>query len=161
MRSHRKTRLRASLAAVAAAAGLWLAGGGLAADAPPAVLDALFPSGLETVPLASLPERVKLAPGENFKVVELARDAGTSQHVVAIRGAETPHRHDRHDLLVVILRGYGHMRIGAEERPVGEGSILYVPRGTVHAFRNQSPEPAVSYAVYVPPFDGKDRIEER
>jgi hypothetical protein len=29
----------------------------------------------------------------------------------------------------------------------------------VHAFRNQSPEPAVSYAVYLPPYDGKDRVE--
>ena len=93
-------------------------------------------------------------------MVELARDAGTSQHVVAIRGAETPHRHDQHDLLVVMLRGHGRMRIGAEERPVGEGSILYVPRGTVHAFRNESPEPAVAFAVYLPAFDGKDRVDE-
>lgn len=159
MRWHGKTLLRTSLAAAAATAGLWFASGGLAADAPPAMLDALYPSGRLTAPLASLPDRVKLAAGENFKVVELARDADTSQHVVAIRGAETPHRHDQHDLLVVILRGYGRIRIGAEERPVGEGSVLYVPRGTVHAFRNESPEPAVSYAVYLPPFDGKDRIE--
>jgi mannose-6-phosphate isomerase-like protein (cupin superfamily) len=151
--------LRASLAAAAAAAGIWLASGGLAADAPPAMLDALYPSGRLTAALASLPDRVKLAPGQSFKVVELARDTGTSQHLVAIRGAETLHRHDRHDLLVVMLRGHGVMRLGAEQRPVGEGSILYVPRGTVHAFRNESPEPAVSYAVYVPPFDGKDRVE--
>jgi mannose-6-phosphate isomerase-like protein (cupin superfamily) len=32
-----------------------------------------------------------------------------------------------------------------------------VPRGTVHAFRNTGKEPAVSYAIYTPPFDGKDR----
>ena len=159
MRPHLKTLLRASLASAAAAAGLWLASGGLAADAPPAVLDALYPSGRETVPLASLPGRVKLAPGEDFKVVELARDAGTSQHLVAIRTAEVPHRHDRHDLLVVMLRGHGRMRIGSEERPVGDGSILYIPRGAIHAFRNEAPEPAVAFAIYVPPFDGRDRVE--
>jgi len=151
--------LRASLAIAAAAAGFWLASSVTAADAPPAVLDALFPSGRETVPLAALADRVKLAPGEDFRVIELARDTQTSQHLVAIRGAEIPHRHDRHDLLVVMLRGHGRMRLGAEERPVGEGSILYVPRGAVHAFRNDSPEPAVAYAVYVPPFDGRDRVE--
>jgi len=154
-----KRLLRGSLAVAAAAAGFWLASSVTAADAPPAVLDALFPNGRETVPLAALAERVTLAPGEDFRVIELARDASTSQHLVAIRGAEIPHRHDRHDLLVVMLRGHGRMRLGAEQRPVGEGSILYVPRGAVHAFRNESPEPAVAYAIYVPAFDGKDRVE--
>ena len=51
------------------------------------------------------------------------------------------------------------MRLGNEERPVGEGSILYVPRGTVHAFRNAAEQPAVAYAVYAPAFDGQDRVE--
>ena len=142
----------------AAAAGFWLAGSVTAADAPPAMLDALFPSGRATVPLDTLAQRVRLAPGEDFRVIELARDTQTSQHLVAIRGAEVPHRHDRHALLVVILRGHGRMRLGAGERPVGEGSILYVPRGSVHAFRNESAEPAVAYAIYVPAFDGRDRI---
>ncbi|MBW2416685.1 MAG: cupin domain-containing protein, partial [Deltaproteobacteria bacterium] len=77
---------------------------------------------------------------------------------VWIRDREVPHRHDRHDLLVVILRGYGGMTLGETERALGEGSILYVPRGTVHTFRNASPEPAVAYAVYVPAFDGVDRV---
>jgi mannose-6-phosphate isomerase-like protein (cupin superfamily) len=152
--------LRLWLAAAAVAAGFWLGSGVRASEGYPPVLDALYPGGRQTLALGSLPERVKLAPGEDFKVVELARDAGTSQHLVAIRKAETPHRHDQHDILVVMLRGYGRMRIGAEERPVGEGSVLYVPRGAVHAFRNQSPEPAVAFAVYTPAFDGKDRVDE-
>jgi mannose-6-phosphate isomerase-like protein (cupin superfamily) len=50
------------------------------------------------------------------------------------------------------------MRIGDETRPIAPGSILYVPRGTVHAFTNQSGAPAASYAIYFPPFDGKDRV---
>jgi mannose-6-phosphate isomerase-like protein (cupin superfamily) len=32
-----------------------------------------------------------------------------------------------------------------------------VPRGTPHAFTNESGAAALAYAVYVPPFDGKDR----
>jgi mannose-6-phosphate isomerase-like protein (cupin superfamily) len=77
--------------------------------------------------------------------------------VVWIRDREVPHRHDRHDLMVVMLRGHGFMRIGEEERALGEGSILYVPRATVHAFRNTSEEPAAAYAIYTPAFDGRDR----
>jgi mannose-6-phosphate isomerase-like protein (cupin superfamily) len=71
---------------------------------------------------------------------------------------EVPHRHDTHDLVVVMLRGYGTMRLGGETRPVGPSSILYVPRGTPHAFANESGEPALAYAVYTPAFDGVDRV---
>jgi mannose-6-phosphate isomerase-like protein (cupin superfamily) len=156
-----KGPLQTLLAVAAAAAGLWLAQAGLAADAPPAVLDALFPDGRRSVALATLAERVTLAPGEPIRVAEIARDTHSSHHLVAIRGAEVPHRHARHELLVVILRGHGQMRIGDELRPVGEGSIVYVPRGAVHAFHNEALEPSIAIAVYTPPFDGKDRIESR
>ncbi len=125
------------------------------------VLDALLPDGRITVALDEVAARPMLAPDQNIAVVELGRDARTSHHVVAIRNGEQPHRHDRHDLLVVILRGHGTMLLGAlggETRPLGPGSILYVPRGTVHAFRNLADSPAVAYAVYTPPFDGKDRV---
>ena len=110
-------------------------------------------------PMSTLGARVGLKITEDFKVVEVGRDAGTSQHLVAIRTAEVPHRHDRHDLFVVMVRGHGTWRVGDEVQPVAENSILYVPRGTVHAFSNQAPLPAIAYAVYVPPFDGEDRVE--
>jgi len=126
---------------------------------PPAVLDALFPTGRKTEALAALADTEPLPSAEGFKIREIGRDKHSSHHLVWIRDRETPHRHDRHDLFVVMLRGSGMMRLGNEERPIGQGSILYVPRGTVHAFRNTSGDVAVSYAIYVPPFDGKDRIE--
>ena len=124
----------------------------------PATLDALFPSGRLSLPLAALAEKYPLAPGKDFQVSEVGRDAGSSQHVVWIVDREIPHRHDTHDLVVVMLRGYGTMRLGAETRPVGPNSILYVPRGTPHAFTNESGEPAFAYAIYSPAFDGKDRV---
>lgn len=127
---------------------------------PPAVLDALFGDERYSVALETLETRALLGPGENQRVVEIGRDAHTSHHVVTIRDRETPHRHDRHDLTVVMVEGWGTLRMGDEQRRVGRGSILYVPRGTVHAFRNLGDEPAVAYAVYTPAFDGKDRVVE-
>jgi mannose-6-phosphate isomerase-like protein (cupin superfamily) len=127
--------------------------------ASPAVFDALLAGERVRIELSALPQRAQLAPGESFVVNELGRDAHTSHHVVAIRDRETPHRHDRHDLWVMMLRGHGTWRVGDAVHPVGEGSILYVPRGTVHAFANESGEPAIAYAVYTPAFDGKDRKE--
>ena len=120
-------------------------------------LDALFGDARTTIPLAAVAARVPLADGESFRVVEIGRDAHASHHAVAIREREIPHRHDRHDLLVVMLSGYGSMRLGDETRAVGEGSILYVPRGTPHAFSNHGDAPAIAYAVYLPAFDGSDR----
>jgi mannose-6-phosphate isomerase-like protein (cupin superfamily) len=124
----------------------------------PATLDALFPSGRLTLTLDALAAKYPLPPGKEFQVDEVGRDAHSSQHVVWIVDREVPHRHDTHDLFVVMVRGYGTMRLGAEKRPVGQGSILYVPRGTPHAFANESGEPALAYAVYFPAFDGKDRV---
>jgi mannose-6-phosphate isomerase-like protein (cupin superfamily) len=121
------------------------------------VVDALLGERRMTVTLESILAE-PLAAGESFSVSEIGRDAHTSHHRVWIRDAEEPHRHDAHDLVVVMLRGFGSMRIGDETRPVGAGSILYVPRGAVHAFRNESGAPAAAYAIYTPPFDGKDRV---
>ena len=130
-----------------------------AGSGPAAVFDGLFDSGRVTESFEKLAESETLGPEENFKVVELGRNEGTSHHIVWIRERERPHRHDRHDLVAVIVRGHGRMLLGEDEREVGEGSILFVPRGTVHAFRNLSGETAVAYAVYTPAFDGKDRVE--
>jgi mannose-6-phosphate isomerase-like protein (cupin superfamily) len=124
----------------------------------PGTLDALFPGGRVTKPLEQLLAEHPLEAGKTFQVIEIGRDTASSHHLVWIVDREQPHRHDTHDLFVVMLRGSGTMRIGDETRPLTPGSILYVPRGTVHAFTNQSGAPAASYAIYFPPFDGKDRV---
>ena len=131
--------------------------GAAPAEKSPPVVDALFPTGRLSQPLAELLAAHPLAAGKDFQVIELGRDAASSQHLVWIVDREQPHRHDRHDLFVVMLRGSGTMRIGAETRPVGEGSLIYVPRATPHAFTNLSGAPAAAYAIYFPPVDGKDR----
>jgi mannose-6-phosphate isomerase-like protein (cupin superfamily) len=125
------------------------------------VLDAVFLGERRTVALDELVAAAGLAPDESFKVAEIGRDEHSSHHLVWIRDREVPHRHDRHDLIVVILQGHGAMRLGDEERAVGVGSILYVPRGLTHAFGNASAGPALAYAVYTPAFDGRDRVERK
>jgi len=150
------SKLRVALAgALVAAASLAVSP---APGPTPPTLDALFPAGRVTLELAQLATRYPLEVGKDFQVHEIGRDAHTSHHAVWIVDREVPHRHDTHDLVVVMLRGYGTMRLGAETRPVGPNSILYVPRGTPHAFTNESGEPALAYAVYAPAFDGKDRV---
>ena len=121
-------------------------------------LDALFPNGRLTQSLAALLAEHPLEKGKDFQVIEIGRDASSSHHLVWIVKGEQPHRHETHDLFVVMLRGYGTMRMGSETRPLAPGSLVYVPRGTPHAFTNLSGAPAASYAIYFPPFDGVDRV---
>ncbi len=127
------------------------------AEPPSAVLDVLL-GERSTTEIAELIRRAEPAADQAVRVVEIGRDDHTSHHVVALRVGEELHRHDRHDLVVVLLRGHGSMRLGEESRAVGEGSILYVPRGTVHAFTNAADTPAFAYVLYTPPFDGEDRV---
>jgi mannose-6-phosphate isomerase-like protein (cupin superfamily) len=129
-----------------------------AAAQPPAVLDALFPGGRMTQALDALASSAQLEPNEAFRITELGRDASSSHHLVLLRDREPVHRHDTHDLLVVVLDGQGSMLIGNEERPIGPHSVLYIPRGTPHSMRNTSARPSAAYAMFVPAFDGKDRV---
>lgn len=130
------------------------------APVPPPVVDVLLGKERRTLPLSELAAMVTLPAGEDIRVQEIGRDSHSSHHLVAIRTGETPHRHDRHELVVVMVRGHGSWLLGSEVRSVGAGSILYVPRGTLHAFRNESSSPAIAYAVYMPPFDGEDRVTD-
>ena len=150
-----KTPPRATLALAALAL---LSACGPERQGPPPALDLLLGERI-AVPLDELPARVALAPDQDFRVVELGRSEHTSHHVGAIRTAEPLHTHDHHDLLAVLVRGQGTQRAGDETRPVGEGSVIFVPRGVAHAFTNTGPEPAIAYLVYAPPFDGSDRVQ--
>src|SRR5512134_3491248 len=69
-----------------------------------------------------------------------ARDTGGAftlfEGVVAPGGAEPVHFHEREDETFYVLAGPIAFLIGDEWREAPIGSVIYVPRGTVHGFRN-------------------------
>lgn len=67
------------------------------------------------------------------------------------------HYHAKHDETVVVLRGMGKMRLGAIEREVRPGDLVFVPKGAIHDFRPSS-EDCVAVSCFAPTFDGKDRV---
>ena len=95
--------------------------------------------------------------GEILRIVDAGRSESLSNHIVIVRSRELPHRHNRHDSTVTILEGRGTMVIGKEKRKVRAGSVLFIPRGTVHNYTNESKKPSVALVVFAPPFDGQDR----
>ena len=156
MTGERRGPARGLIAGLGLLATLGTASGSRAEPAAPTA-DVVLGGARITQELGALAAAASLAPGEDVQVRELGRDGDTSHHLVTLRHRERLHRHDRHAITVLLLKGEGVMHIDGEERPVGEGSLMYVPRGAVHAFINRSGRPAVAYVLYSPPYDGTDR----
>jgi mannose-6-phosphate isomerase-like protein (cupin superfamily) len=79
-------------------------------------------------------------------------------HVVQIRDRELLHVHERHDVIALLLRGRGTLRVGSETVRMKPGSVVAIQRAVPHAFVNESRQPAAAFVVFTPPFDGKDTV---
>jgi quercetin dioxygenase-like cupin family protein len=99
-----------------------------------------------------------LAPDQNIRVTNLGASASVSHHIVQVRFAEPLHVHENHDLTVYVYRGRGVLRLGAGRIRLKEGDIVFIPRGTPHAFQNQASTPAVAVVMFTPAFDGRDTV---
>ena len=58
------------------------------------------------------------------------------ENLTAPGGGPPPHLHTREDEFFYVLDGTFEIRIGDELHPLGPGGVAFVPRGTVHNFRN-------------------------
>jgi mannose-6-phosphate isomerase-like protein (cupin superfamily) len=97
-----------------------------------------------------------LPPGPVANVaIGASKDA--SAHHVRVAEEVKPHLHRRHDETVVILAGRGRLTLAARTLDVGPGSVVIVPRGTVHSLV-VSGDPLEAVSVFAPPFDGQDRV---
>jgi mannose-6-phosphate isomerase-like protein (cupin superfamily) len=65
-------------------------------------------------------------------------------------GGPPPHIHTREDEFFYVLDGSFEVRIGDEVHAVGPGGFAYVPRGTVHNFRNTADVPSRILVGFTP-----------
>ncbi len=93
-----------------------------------------------------------------ISIHDVSRGETSSSHIVQIRKAEALHVHEHHDLIAVIQKGHGVLRMGSREMRAAPGSVFSIPRGVPHSFVNESEEPAVAFVVFTPAFDGQDTI---
>lgn len=63
------------------------------------------------------------------------------ENLTAPGGGPPPHIHTREDEFFYVLEGTFEIRIGEGVYPVGPGGFAYVPRGTLHNFRNTADTP--------------------
>ena len=61
-----------------------------------------------------------------------------------------PHVHSREDEFFTVVRGRYRFRHGDEEVDAAPGSVMFMPRGIPHVFRNLSDEPGEHVLTLVP-----------
>jgi mannose-6-phosphate isomerase-like protein (cupin superfamily) len=55
-------------------------------------------------------------------------------------GATDPQRPHHEDEMYYVVRGQARMRLGSEDRAVGDGSVIFVPAGVEHRFHDVTQE---------------------
>lgn len=95
---------------------------------------------------------------ENVSIRTVLESDFASYHVLQVRNSEEFHRHDQHDLVVMMQTGTGIMFLKNESFRVNPGSVIFIPHGVPHYFLNTSPTPSSAIAVFSPRYDGKDYI---
>ncbi len=98
-----------------------------------------------------------LQPAENVAAVVVGAYDSASVHHLLVTGAVAPHYHRLHDETVIIQAGQGTMRVGDETRDVSAGTVIVIPRGTVHSLEVTG-DPVEAISVFSPRFDGEDRV---
>jgi hypothetical protein len=63
--------------------------------------------------------------------------------LLQVRESIAEHAHDRNDELVYVVAGQGAVRINGKATPLGAGSLVVLPSGSVHAFEKQGKNPLV------------------
>jgi quercetin dioxygenase-like cupin family protein len=72
------------------------------------------------------------------------------ENLTAPGGGPPPHTHAREDELFYILDGTFEIRIGDDVHELGPGGFAFVPRGTVHNFRNTAETPSRILVGFTP-----------
>ena len=114
--------------------------------------------GGKGVPLETWLREHPLKAGQDVSIEEISRGDTASTAIVQIRGRQSSHLHEGHDVIIILLKGRGMLTAGGRNLEVRPGSIVTLPRGTAHSFISKSSEPAVAYALFTPAFDGKDIV---
>lgn len=90
-----------------------------------------------------------------FAKTKILLDTPPSSHykitysVIRPFGYAGEHQHPW-DHTYFILEGRARIRVGSEERDVGEGSLTYVPPNEMHAVRNTQDKPLIVLAIVGP-----------
>jgi len=89
---------------------------------------------------------------KTIAVRRLHANEHTSMSLIRLAGAEQPHRHVKHDLVVVMLSGSARLHLGERIIDVHQGDIMEIPRGEMHWAENTGAHASEVYAIFSLPY---------
>jgi quercetin dioxygenase-like cupin family protein len=93
-------------------------------------------------------------PGDIYNLLvtgEESRDALFQfEATVPSGGGPPPHIHNQEDESFYVVGGYLEILVGESTYQAGPGDFVFVPRGTVHGFKNVGAETALQLVTFVP-----------
>jgi quercetin dioxygenase-like cupin family protein len=103
---------------------------------------------------ANGPGRAFWGPGDEYTFLITGAESGGSMFSMDCRvgagGGPPPHKHLAEDELFFIYAGEVVFTADGATRTVRAGESIFVPRGVVHCYRNESEAEARMVAVYTP-----------
>ena len=78
--------------------------------------------------------------------------------MIWVKKSVRPHYHAEHTETVSVLKGKGIMQLGDSSFKIKKGTVVVIPKGTIHSVRVTSRKPLLVLSVQAPEFKGKDRI---
>lgn len=93
-------------------------------------------------------------PGDLYNLLVTGDETGNAffqfEAVVPKGGGMPPHVHRNEDESVYVVRGRLEILLGTSLHEAKAGDFVFVPRGTVHRFKNVGSETAVQLVTFVP-----------
>ena len=101
---------------------------------------------------------LKPADFDNIHVQKLEEDSLNSSFAIWVKKEVAAHYHENHTETITVLEGTATMTLGNEEFQIATGSVVFIPKGTIHSVQVSSKSPLLVISVQSPFFDGSDRI---
>jgi quercetin dioxygenase-like cupin family protein len=96
--------------------------------------------------------------GLNITPVALGKNASVNL-VLGLPGSILKmHYHRYHDEIAYCIKGQAAMNVSGKELMVKVGDLMYIPALTLHGSEVTGNDTLQLISIFVPPFDGKDRI---
>lgn len=98
-------------------------------------------------PFCSAPGEGQLLPTRGRLKVSAAQSGGTLEVIELGPGSPPPHIHHDHEECFYIIEGQYTFTVGIEQLEAPAGSVVFIPRGTRHAFKRGENARALVFVV--------------
>ncbi len=115
---------------------------------------------LAQINLIDLAQQIGVGTNDGLNVTQVA--SGKNASVNLVLGPPgfilKMHYHKYRDEIVYCIKGQAVMNLSGKESEMKAGDLIYIPASVLHGSEVTGNETLQIISIFVPPFDGKDRI---